>query len=331
LNNSLALSVIIPTFNRAKLLNEALQSLSKQSLPRDRYEIIVVNDGSTDSTIDVCKQFALDVPIRLATLNHAGTSAAKNLGVFLARSQLVLFFDDDDVATERMLEEHVWAHATRTDEQLAVLGFTKWAPLLGVTPLMRFIVEKGFLFSYGSIADGQELGYQHFWAGRISCKRSFLTKRGIFRQQLTEAAHEDVELGFRLSRHGLKILCHWSAVQYMNRALTFVEFCSRCEKQGRAQGQIVALHTRETVRRAWPHWEVNEAESEWPRRASELPHFLARVQELEALLESSMEEHAIRRFEGELFELYSTAFRLFRIKGAYETLCGVMETADHFE
>ena len=168
--NNPAISVVIPTFNRAESLRATLQSLVVQTLPTSDYEVVVVDDGSSDSTAQMCRSF--QDRMQLALLRHgenSGISAAKNTGILAARGAILLFFDDDDLADVRLLEEHLKAHAQHPEENMAVLGYTTWAPSLTVTPLMRYLTDIGrFLFAYGNLQDGQLLDFTYFWGGRSS-------------------------------------------------------------------------------------------------------------------------------------------------------------------
>ncbi len=90
------ISVVIPTYNRAKLLARALQSVLDQRLPCD--EIIVVDDGSTDFTNDSVRQFAADslVKVRYLHQENRGPAAARNLGIGAAYYDTLAFLDSDD-------------------------------------------------------------------------------------------------------------------------------------------------------------------------------------------------------------------------------------------
>ena len=132
-----------------------------------------------------------------------------------------------------------------TDIMMADLdGLAKWAQGKGltVTPVMHYVTDVGqFLFAYQNLTDGQELDFTYFWGGRSSCKRSLLVRHGVFCQDFRFGC-EDIELGYRLTRHGLTVVYHRRAVQHMNRPVTFDEFCRRREKQGRAQAHFGRLH-----------------------------------------------------------------------------------------
>jgi O-antigen/teichoic acid export membrane protein len=96
----LLVSVIIPTYNRADLLPLAIESALKQTRPAD--EIIVVDDGSTDSTAEVLAPYADQVCVLWQP--NAGVSAARNYGIEAARGEVLIFLDSDDLLTPRCVE-----------------------------------------------------------------------------------------------------------------------------------------------------------------------------------------------------------------------------------
>ncbi|HNT36945.1 MAG TPA: glycosyltransferase family A protein, partial [bacterium] len=177
------ISVIIPTYNRADLLSQSLESLVGQSLPKDQFEVIVIDDGSSDNTSDVCRNFSQRLPLRYYRQKNSGISAAKNMGVFASCGPILLFFDDDDVADPDLLTEHIRTHSLHPEENIAVLGYTTWHPSLKISRVMDFVTNIGhFLFSYSNLKDGQELDFTYFWGGRSSCKKSLLVRHGVFNQ-----------------------------------------------------------------------------------------------------------------------------------------------------
>jgi glycosyltransferase involved in cell wall biosynthesis len=99
-------SVVIPTRNRIHLLTDALGSLLEQDYPEDRYEIVVVDDGSTDGTAGIVDALATarqQPRMRLVRRPPKNQNAARNLGVSTARGSLVAFLDDDEVAPRNWL------------------------------------------------------------------------------------------------------------------------------------------------------------------------------------------------------------------------------------
>lgn len=90
-------SVIVCTYNRADQLDNLLDALKRQTMPLNQFEIIVVVDGSTDHTVDICQRASVSLP-NLRTLvlpNNAGLANAANKGIKVANSDSILFTDDD--------------------------------------------------------------------------------------------------------------------------------------------------------------------------------------------------------------------------------------------
>lgn len=98
--------VIICTYNRARLLKRALRSLSKQSLSFEQFEVIVVDDGSSDDTHDVCNTMIRELPnLRYVTTGtNGGLSRARNVGIGEAGCDYILFTDDDCIADRWWVE-----------------------------------------------------------------------------------------------------------------------------------------------------------------------------------------------------------------------------------
>jgi len=303
------ISVVIPTHDRAQLLEASLASLTTQTLRAAEFEVVVVNDGSIPDTAAVCERAAESLRLKHVPIAQSGIAAAKNMGLFAASAPIVLFFDDDDVADPGLLEAHLAAHDEHPEERFAVLGHTTWAPELEVTPVMNYVTDVGhFLFSYSHLTAGQELDYTYFWGGRSSAKRLFLAQHGVFAQCFTFGC-EDIELGYRLARHGLRVIYRPDAASLMIRPLTFDQFCRRCERQGRAQLQFSRMHPDEEIRR---YCDVDDAHVRWALASATMGERAERVRELEALAERSPRELE------ELHELYGSVFRDLKLKGIVE-------------
>jgi hypothetical protein len=96
----LTVSVIIPTYNRAGLVTAAIESALEQSRVPD--EILVIDDGSTDDTLEVLSQFS--APVRVVSQPNRGRSAARNAGLAAAASDAVIFLDSDDLLLPKTIE-----------------------------------------------------------------------------------------------------------------------------------------------------------------------------------------------------------------------------------
>jgi glycosyltransferase involved in cell wall biosynthesis len=211
--------------------------------------VIIVDDGSTDETPLVAGAFASLLPLRYVRQRNAGLASAKNHGLYVSRAPIVLFLDDDDIAHPTLLAEHLATHAKYPAAGDAVLGYTRLHSAIARDPLMHFVTEVGFfLFSYPNICDGDVLDFEYFWGGRSSCKRSLLIDHGVF-NPVFRFGCEDIELGYRLSSHGLRVIYDAGAVLTMVRRATLDELCNRLVRQGRSNRVFSELHRVPAVHR----------------------------------------------------------------------------------
>jgi hypothetical protein len=109
-------SIIIPTYNRARFLPEAIRSVQEQVF--EHWELIIVDDGSVDNTKQVCTPYLKDDRIRYVHQENRELNGARNTGVRHARGAFCCFLDDDD----RFLPEHLAALSSAIDDQAAEYG-----------------------------------------------------------------------------------------------------------------------------------------------------------------------------------------------------------------
>lgn len=101
--DKVSFSIIVPVYNTEKYVVECLKSIIGQSY--SNFEIIIIDDGSTDSSLNICKRFeSFDKRIRLFQQENMGVSAARNRGLKEAKGDYVIFVDSDDYCSPRMLE-----------------------------------------------------------------------------------------------------------------------------------------------------------------------------------------------------------------------------------
>ncbi len=138
-----SLSVIIPTYNREKVLARALEGYLAQSSSQIIYELLVVDDGSTDGTESMVREFSArsPFPIRYLRQSNKGPAAARNFGIREARSSLVLFTDSDIVPERDLVEQHLEWHRRNPQITASVLGYVTWLPEIKATPFMRWYGE----------------------------------------------------------------------------------------------------------------------------------------------------------------------------------------------
>lgn len=220
-----SLSVVIPTFNREKVLSRALKAYLAQSQPHLIHELLVVDDGSTDGTEAMVRDFSRRsrFPIHYLRQSNKGPAAARNLGIRQATSSIVLFTDSDIVPRPELVEQHMESHRKEPEARAAVLGYVTWPREIKATPFMRWYGEQGALFGYGRIQGRQEVDFHYFYTCNLSVKVDFLKSCGQFDEDFKGAAYEDLELGYRLSKHRLRLLYNSAATAYHHQFVLFAE------------------------------------------------------------------------------------------------------------
>lgn len=224
-----SLTVIIPTYNRKDLLAKALAGYLAQSSPQLIHELLIVDDGSTDSTESKVREISGRAPFPVRYLRQAnqGPAAARNLGIREARSNLLLFTDSDIIPTRDLVEHHMEWHRRNPQINTAVLGYVTWSPDLNATPFMRWYGEFG-LFGYGHLRKRKKVTFHFFYTCNLSLKTDFLRTCGQFDEDFKGAAFEDIELACRLTKHGLQIVYNPGAVAYHHQ---FFSFQAACQKE----------------------------------------------------------------------------------------------------
>lgn len=188
-------SVIIPTYNHARFIAQAVQSALVQTYPQ--VEIIVIDDGSTDETAQVLAPFA--GRIRVVTQNNAGVSAARNHGFALAQGQYLTFLDADDLFLPDKLARDV---ALLEGDPAVGMVYCSW----------RYVAEDGEQVlgelrpqKAGQLLEDLLLRRFHCVPGAATIRREALERVGLFAEHCPAAA--DTDLWVRLAYAGYPFAC----------------------------------------------------------------------------------------------------------------------------
>jgi glycosyltransferase involved in cell wall biosynthesis/GT2 family glycosyltransferase len=200
----LDLSVILPTYNRADVLAECLGALNTQSLSSHRFEVIVVDDGSTDRTHALCSRHKPRHEFHFLNQQNAGAGAARRLGVERARGKFLLLINDDTIASRELLAQHLELQRVHAQEKLAVLGNFFYPQEAKNRALTWFLSSQPFLFPQVGLKAGIYANHSFFITCNVSVRRDAVLAVGSFDPNFRVA--EDTELGIRLIQKGLKVL-----------------------------------------------------------------------------------------------------------------------------
>lgn len=233
-------SVIIPTYNRANILEKSLHALLSKNASEGLFELIVVDDGSTDMTAEVVESFVplYPVPIIHTLQDHKGPAAARNKGIALAKGKIIIFLDDDIIVDSGFVQQHIIAHDMYPGEHIAIQGIIKWSEELKITPFMKFYERK--ISDYAYLRDGTEVEF--IITHNVSFVKSFLNKYGGFDETFPYAAYEDTDLTIRLRKYGLKVLLYKKAIGSHYQTFTVKDGIRRQRRVGEAYIILVNKH-----------------------------------------------------------------------------------------
>ena len=118
-------SIIIPAYNIEKYIARTLDSILSQKLPLDKFEIIIVNDGSIDNTVEIIEKYLKRFDnIKLISINNSGPSIARNTAIKMALGRYIMFIDADDIIVENSLFP-LLEYTKNRDEDIIGLKFSK--------------------------------------------------------------------------------------------------------------------------------------------------------------------------------------------------------------
>jgi glycosyltransferase involved in cell wall biosynthesis/SAM-dependent methyltransferase len=197
-------SVVLPTYNRAEVLAECLGALNRQSLSPQRFEVIVVDDGSTDTTPRLCSHHQPRHEFLYLKQQNAGAGAARRIGVQRARGKFLLLINDDTIANRELLAQHLELQRAHAGEKIAVLGNFHYSEAAKSRALTWFLTTQPFLFPQVGLKPGVYTNHSFFITCNISVRRDLVLAAGSFDADFRVA--EDTELGVRLMQRGLKVL-----------------------------------------------------------------------------------------------------------------------------
>ena len=202
------ISVVIPTYNRLPILRKCLMALEEQELSDSKvrgYEVVLVDDGSTDDTLNWIAENRANLPhVKVLEQSRQGAAAARNLGVVNAVGDTIIFIDSDLVVTASFLQSHADALVTAQSKLKSDRLFTYGA----------VINTNNFEDPTGEPYKITDFSAAYFATGNVAIARKWLEEAGLFDAGFQLYGWEDLELGVRLKKLGLKLIKCPAAVGY---------------------------------------------------------------------------------------------------------------------
>jgi glycosyltransferase involved in cell wall biosynthesis len=259
-------SLQLCTFNRAHLLGRVLDACFEQTVPDDAYEVVLVDDGSSDGTaavIEAAKARA-NCAFTVVSQANAGLARARNAGIARANGERIIFFDDDVLPTPSFVEQHLRSHE-RYPERV-VRG--------------AVIMTESFERLPAPVWTPANYSGNWFWTSNVSVPLATVRRAGNFTETFAEYGWEDIELGLRLRGMGVKGTFNRFAVAFHYKPRPQPADLEKMLRQARAQAR-----TAVQLRELHDTWRVVLATGDDPvqrtvhraLRAARLPDALRRV------------------------------------------------------
>ena len=253
-------SVVIPTYNRRPILEKCLDALERQRFEGglDQYEVVVVDDGSTDGTPAWLREQVGRFPhVRLVEQQHGGPAEGRNRGVDHAKGDVIVFIDSDLVVTESFLACHAKSLQRSWEQRGNRLCFT-YGAVVNTANFADPTLERHKL---------RDLSWAYFATGNVAIDRGVLERSGLFDCSFRLYGWEDLELGERLRRMGVALIKCPEAVGYhWHPALTLDQIPNLIRVEGERARMGLVFFRKHPTRRVrfiiqftWLHrllWEV---------------------------------------------------------------------------
>ena len=224
---NLDFSIIIPTYNRSERLQQCLESLTRLTYPSDRFEVIVVDDGSQVSMKSVVVNFESQISLRLIRQSNGGPASARNMGASVAQGNYLVFTDDDCQPNPDWLDALAAATAAAPNTLIGGQTINALSDNLYSTASQLLI---DYIYDYYNQTKGDA---SFFASNNFGMPKGLYQQLGGFDTSFPLAAGEDREFCDRWQHHGYSM--HYAAEMQIKHfhQLTFVSFWRQHFNYGR--------------------------------------------------------------------------------------------------
>lgn len=227
-------SVILVAHNRADLVPVVLSHLERQTFPAARYEVVVVDNASSDNTLDTVSRYACGAPvcIRAVRQESGGENAARNLGAREAAGRWLLFLDDDAIPGPALIEAHVFAQELHASKA-CVFGVVAPHPRLRHSALTRWFLPENRIDP-----TGENIQFYEWSAENLSMPQNLYHEGGGFSREQPLPRFAAIDLLRQFADAGVEVVSEPRAQAFIWCAVRLEDERRRAYFQGRALHQL---------------------------------------------------------------------------------------------
>lgn len=223
------------TYNRAGLLERVLDACFEQTVPADSYEVVLVNDGSTDETPAVIGRARSRAACAFTVIDqqNSGLAKGRNAGIAASSGERIIFIDDDVLPLPNFVEEHLRSHDAHP---LAIVRG-------GAINVESFDTLPPPVWSISNYSGN------YFWTTNVSVPLKTIRAIGGFNETFAEYGWEDIDVGLRLRFAGVRAVFNKHALAYHYKPRPSASSVRKMIRQAQAQAR-----TAVQLERLHPHW-----------------------------------------------------------------------------
>lgn len=218
--NNVYISIIIPVYNAENYLRECIDSVLEQRETYTDFEVILVDDGSTDSSLNICHEYEKKYDLTVISQENKGPAAARNNGLRRARGKYVLFIDSDDYIAKNSLREIVEDCRKQNEPDIVLLNGCK---LYGDG--RQVVIEKDY--EHSALVDKNQNELFNYLSGRNKfngspclklVKKSTIEENGVYFEVGKRV--EDLDWSMQCFLHAKSIGCHNGVYYYYRQDIS---------------------------------------------------------------------------------------------------------------
>lgn len=226
--SKLSVSIVIPAYNAQKIISKTIEACLQQNYSNE-YEVIVVDDGSTDDTADIIKKY----PVKYIYQNNSGPAAARNTGWKAASGEIICFIDSDCIPEKNWVEKIVKRY---TSDEIGGVGGS------------YDIINKDSLLAR---CIHEEIGQRHITTSgetdylgsfNLSYRKKVLEKMGGFNESFKHASGEDNDLSYRVKKAGYKLIFDKDIKVSHHHQTNFLKYLKEQYRHGYWRMKLYRLH-----------------------------------------------------------------------------------------